>query len=167
MALTLSKAKANIKKHYYTVYMRETATAPASGDYDTLSNWNTFLALFTEAGYCENKNVKLDIADGELIEVDGGEEMVLDYEGSLEIKYVQNDSADYAALEDMESKDCDLLLVSTRTNQFIYVHNKRFRFEHHVSSGEVDHSIIKHKQIVTAKSGNNGYIHTIEAIPTS
>ncbi len=167
MALTLSKAKANIQRHFYVVYMRETGTACAATDYDTLAHWNTFLALFTEIGYCENKNVKIDVERAEPIEIDEGEEYFLEYTGSTEIKYVQNDSTDHAALEDMASKDCDLLLVSSSSAQFIYVHNKRFNVEQHIISGDVEHAIIKHSQRITALSGTNGYIHTIKPIPAA
>ena len=167
MALSFSKAKANVKKHFYIVYMRETSTAIVSTDYDTLGNWNTFIALFTAIGYCENKNVKVDVVPSEPVVVDEGEELNLEYEGNTEIKFLQSAVADDSALEDMTGKDCDMLLVSSRTNKFRYIHNKRFSIEQHVNSGDVEHSIIKHHQFVTALSGIKGYVHTTNTIPTS
>jgi len=167
MALSFSAAKANIKRNYYLVYMRETGTAIAAADYDTLAHWTTFLALFTYIGYCENKAVKVDVVPNDPVDIDLGEEKFLGYEGTTDIKFLQSAVADDTALADMASKDCDMLLVSNGSLKFRYVHNKRFNVETHINSGDIEHSIIKHKQNVTAASGSSGYIHTTGAIPTS
>lgn len=166
MALSFSKTKAGIKRNFYIVYMRETGTAPAAADYDTLAHWNTFLALHTAIGYCENKNVKVTVMPNDPIEVDEGEEINLGYEGNTEIKFVQSAVADDTALADMAGKDCDLMLVSTGSLKFRYLSDKRFNIELNVNSGDVEHTMIKHKQQVTALSGTSGYIHTTAAIPT-
>ena len=71
--------------------------------------------------------------------------------------------ADDAALADFETKDCDLLLVSTNGLKWVYVHNKRFKVEKNIVSGEIESAKIYHKQIVADR---DDYYET-GAIPTS
>jgi hypothetical protein len=164
MALSFSAAKTNIKRHFYKVYMRENGTAVVAGDYDTLAHWNTFLALFTYIGYCENKNVKLTVAADDPVEIDGGEVYHLGYKGNTELKFLQSAVADDTALTDMAAKDCDLLLVDTTNNKFHYVHDKLFNIEKVINSGEVEHAFIRHEQNCSAF---DDYLNTTGAIPTS
>lgn len=163
MALSFSADKDNIKRHYYQIYMRETGTAIAASDYDTAEHWATFLALFTYIGYCENKNVKVTLAADDPIEIDLGEVLMLGFKGNTDIKFVQSAVADDTALTDMITKDVDLLLVDTTNSKFHYIHDKRLNIEKIINSGEVEHTLIKHEQNVSAYSD---YIHTTNTIPT-
>lgn len=167
MAITLSKAKANIKRHYYNVYVRETGTAIQAADYADLSGWNTFLALFTAIGYCENENVKLDLDPADPVVVDEGEEITLGYEGNMEIKYLQSTPTDDAALKTDFDKSLDMLWVSTKTLKFMYFHNKNFKRGKRFNSGGLEHTLIQHKQGTPDDEGSDGYIYLTEAIPTS
>jgi len=150
MALSFTKTKNSIIRHYYRVYMRSTGTAIAAGDYDTLSHWNTFKALFSEIGHCENKAVKLTCEPADVVELETGEEHYLAYKGSIEIKYLQSTAADYTDLDDMGDEDCDLVLISD--TKWIYVHNKRFKNHFFKTGGEIEYTLIKHDQTVASKS---------------
>lgn len=162
MALSFSKVKGNVSRNYYQVYMRETATAIASADYDTLVHWNTFLALFTEIGHIENKQSILNCVPSDPVELELGEEHFLAMDGTFECKFLQSAVADDTALDDMSGKDCDLLLVSTNGLKWVYVHNKRFKVEKNIVSGEIESSKIYHKQVVAERSD----YYTSDSIPT-
>lgn len=164
MALSFSKTKAGIKRRFYVAYMRETGTAVAAGDYDTLAHWNTFLALFTAIGYLENQNVKIDLEPDPTIEIDSGEIIGVGYKASLEFKFLQSAVADDTALADMAGKDVDILLADSTNKKFVYIHNKRCRIAPKLNSGEVEHTIISHEQHCSAITD---YLYTRAAIPTS
>ena len=164
MALSFTASKSNIKRRYYTVYMRSTGTAITSSNYDTLVNWNTFLGLFDHIGYCENKNVKVNVAPDDPVEIDGGEVLNLGKKGTTEIKMLQSEVADKTAMLALEAEDADMLLVDDTNNKFMYIHDKRFNCEQVISSGEVENWMIRHEQNI---SSHTDYIHTEAAIPTS
>ena len=148
MALTFSANKSNIQRTYYTVYMRETGTAIQSSDYADLTSWNAFLALFTEIGWCENKNTKLTTVPSDEVELHNGEKHYLAVQGNFECKFLQSAVADDTALADMSGKDCDLLLVDDTAKKWVYMHNKRFKVEENIVSGEIESSRIYHEQSV-------------------
>ena len=78
-------------------------------------------------------------------------------------RHFLSDPLDDAALVDMEGKDCDLLLVSTNGLKWIYVHDKRFKVEKNIVSGEIESARIYHKQTV----GDRDDYYETGAIPTS
>lgn len=163
MALSFTATKNSIQRHRYLVYMRSTGTAIAAGDYDTLAHWTSFLALFNHIGYCEDKQVKLTCEPTDEINLNNGEKHYLAYLGKVEIKYLQSTAADDADVEDMSDEDCDLLFVSTSTNKWVYVHNKRFKASKEIISGEVESWMISNEQEVAARSS----YYSSGAIPTS
>jgi len=166
MALSFSAAKANVQRHFFLVYMRETTTAIAAGDYDTLAHWNTFIALFNAIGKCENENVKLDSVPN-VVTIDYGEERVISYNGTIELKYIQNLVADWTDIDDLRTHDADLLLVDSINAQFFYIHDKRFVIEKNVISGDISHSMIRCEIENAEASSTYGVIHTHGTIPNS
>ena len=166
MALSFTAESDNVKRHFYLVYLRETTTAMAAADYADLSGWNTFLALFNAIGKCENENVKIDEVPNVVV-IDYGEEAVTGYNGTIEIKYLQNTVADWTDLDDLRGKNADLLLVDLINLQFWYVHNKRFLIDKNVISGEISYATIKAEIENAEASGAYGTIHTHGTIPVA
>jgi hypothetical protein len=166
MALTFSAAKANVKRHFYVVYMRETTTAIVAANYNKLSNWKTFLNGFNAIVKCENENVKIDEVPN-TVAIDFGEERIPSYNGVIEIKYIQGKVADMEDLDDLRTKDADLLLVDSINAIFFYVHNKRFLVEKHLTSGQIPEFSIKCETDAAETSGTYGTIHTYGTIPAA
>jgi hypothetical protein len=162
--LDFSASKSNIKRRFYRVYMRATTTAVVAGDYDNLTHWTTFLATFDYIGYHENKNCKAIMTPNEFVEIDLGEEISLGWEGSIEIKFLESTPAIDTALTEMAGIDCDMLFVDDTNHKFTFIANKRFNIGPNLSSGEVEHTMIRHKQQCSAITD---YFHTRAAIPTS
>lgn len=147
MALTMANAVANVKTFFYKLYIRETGTAIAAADYDTLAHWNTFIALFTYAGQCENKAVKLDQTPGNEIIVDLGKKRFTTYNCRLEAKYVQGAVADLTAIRaDLIGGDVDILLVDTQNAKAIYIHNQELFVELHETSGDIFNAMLSCEQ---------------------
>jgi hypothetical protein len=165
MALSFSAAKANVKRHFYTVYMRLTTTACSSSNYDTLEHWNTFIATFNAIGSFENESLKIDETPNVTI-IDYGEEKIHSYEGNIELKYLQSTVDDLTDLAEIRGADCDMLLVDSINLIFFYIHDKRFLVEKHFKSGQVANFIIKAQQIAGERSGSYSTIHTYGTIPT-
>ena len=166
MALSFSAAKANVKRHFYTVYMRETTTAILSTNYNNLINWNSFLSGFNAIGKCENENVKLDEVP-QVVAIDYGEERIHSYNGSIEIKYIQGKVADMEDLDDLRTKDVDLLLVDSINAIFFYIHDKRFLVEKHLTAGQIPEFSIKCEMMNAETSSTYGVIHTYGTIPAA
>jgi len=165
MALSFTAAKANVLRHFYTVYMRETTTAMAAADYDTLEHWNTFIGLFNAIGKCENEQVSVKETPNVRV-VDFGEERIYSYAGEINIKYIQGLVADMSDLDDLRGHDADMLLVDPINLFFIYVHNQRFLVEKHLVSGEIPEFDIKCEIENAETSGTYGVLHTYGTIPT-
>ena len=166
MALSFTAESDNVKRHFYTVYMRETGTAILSTDYDTLAHWNDpWLASFNAIGKCENENVKIDSVPN-VVPIDYGEEAIYSYNGTIEIKYLQNLVADWTDLDALRIVNVDLLLVDSINAQFWYIHDKRFLVEKLLTSGEVSHAMIKCEIENAEASGVYGVIHTHGTIPS-
>jgi hypothetical protein len=166
MALSFTASKDSVKRHFYSVYMRETGTAVASGDYDTLAHWTSFLALFQNIGSCENENVGWDEVPN-TVDIDYGEKHPHSYDGTLDVKFIQNAVADFDAIEDMADENCDLLLVDDVNHIFHYFHNKRFKVERHITSGGIPYFNIQLHQISGEVSGSYGFCYLSNSIPTS
>jgi hypothetical protein len=143
--------------------MRSTGTAIAAGDYDTAAHWATFLALFSHIGYCEDKQIKLTCEPTDEVPLNTGEKHFLAFLGKVEIKYLQSTPADDTDIEDMSDEDCDLLLVSTATSKWVYVHSKRFKAAKEIISGDVESWLITNEREVASRSG----YYSSGAIPTT
>ena len=164
MALSFVTSKANVLRHFYTVYMRETTTVIAAADYADLAGWNTFIATMNAIGSCENEQVKIDEVPL-VVPIDYGEERVYAYDGNIEIKYLQNLVVDFTDIDDLRTHDCDLLLVDSINKIFVYVHDKRFLVEKHVRSGQIAHFIIKALQTAGQRSGLYATMYLVGTIP--
>ena len=162
-ALSFTAALTSVLRHNYLVYMRATATAIAAGDYDTAAHWATFLALFNHIGYCENKNVKLEVTPDDPVELNDGSMKYLGFAGKIEMKYLQSTAADAADLDTMAAQNNDLLLVDATGLKWIFVHNKEFKCTWIKNSGDVEHTLITHDQKVATKAA----YFSEGAIPTS
>ena len=167
MPLSFSVSKDSVTRHFYSVYMRATGTAIVpSTDLDTLAHWTTFKALFANIGSCENENVGWDEVPM-TVAVDYGEHHPYSYEGTLDIKFIQNAVADFAAIDAMVAEECDLILVDDINHIVHYFHNKRFKAERHLVSGGVPWFNIQLHQIAGEVSGVYGFCYLTATIPVA
>ncbi len=167
MALSFVSSIDSVVRYHLKVYMRETATAILSTNYDTKAHWDDpWLLTFQHIGYCEDKNIKYDEVPN-TVPIQYGEHHPHSYNGTLDIKFIQNAKADFDAIEDMKDENCDLLLVDDVNHIFWYVHNKRFKVERHLVSGGVPYFNIQLNQIAAEVSGTYGVIYLCAAIPTT
>ena len=166
MALSFTAAKANVLRHFYTVYMRETTTAMDGDDYTGITVWNSFVATFNAIGKCRNEEVSIKESPNVVV-VDFGEERIYSYAGEINIKYIQGLVADMSDLDDLRGHDADMLLVDPINLFFIYVHNQRFLVEKHLVSGEIPEFDIKCEIENAETSGTYGILHTYGTIPTT
>ena len=159
----MARTSANIKKRHYRVLHRNPA-AFGSGNYDTLANWTTFLATFTELGFCRDKtiNPRFEEADREVL--DEGTIKRMDYNGIVEFVLLQTQVADYTAYEAIENVAQDILLVDETNLVFIFFPNALCWFGENVVSGETESVPAKfEKEGITSKSD----FRTRGAIPTT
>ena len=164
MAITMSDAIANVKTNFYTVYIRNTSANIAATDYDTLAHWNTFLALFTNIGQCENENVKLSGTPSNDIVVNSGKKVFTTKDWAFEAKYVQATPADVGKIEtDLLGNKMDILLVDTVNAKFIYIYNQELYYTEEESSGNVAAYTLRNEQVRPIDSS----YRTIGAIPSA
>lgn len=162
MALSLvTKSKTEIERQYYVAYFRESGTAIASTDYDTSEHWATFLALFDDLGEFEDKSLKLNTAEGDTIDASDGVKKVLGYVGTFEVRYLQNTVLADAGIQDLLTKEVDLLLVCDDSEKAYYIHNIVISGEKQEVSGDVGGWLLKNEKKVTTPSG----YYTCVAIP--
>lgn len=109
----MARTAASVKKRRYKLYYRAAASFGA-GNYDTLANYTTFLATFTDAGYCR-AGLGFAIEKGDVEECDDGTELVMGFNGTFEAEFLQTTVADYSALDALEGVSTDFLLVPTGT----------------------------------------------------
>lgn len=164
MALSLAtKSKDDIVRKRYVFYVRETTADIVAGNYDTLSNWNTYLALFDDLGEFEDKSLKVGIEEGDSVDASDGDKVVLGYKGTLEVKYLQGTVDAEAGIQDMITKELDVLLVCTASLKFYNFYNIKLAGQKEAISGDVENWLLMNeKKIVTA----DDYL-TTGAIPTS
>jgi len=155
----------NVKRHFYHILMRETGTVIQSTDYDTLDHWSSFIANFTHIGFCANESLHMDLFP-KVIVSDLGEEIVASYDGTLEFDYLQTKVADFTAVDDMKTKDCDVLLIGMVNHQFCYLHDKEFLAEKKLIGGDL--ARIKIKLTITGAeySGLYGFYYNFDEVPS-
>lgn len=159
----MARTTANVKKRHYRILHRSPAAFGPS-NYDTLANWNTFLATFTELGFCEDKTINPRFEEGESIVLDDGTLKRIDYNGICEFTLVQTEVADYTVYETIENVDQDFLIVSETGGVFLFFPSMPAWFGENVISGDVEKVPAKfEKQGITDKTE----FRTRGAIPTS
>ena len=166
MALTFTSALASVVRHHYKVYMRATGTAIAAGNYDTLANWTTFLGLFQHIGITENENVKFDEVPN-TVPIEYGEKHPHSYNGTLDVKFLQNAKADFDAIEAVKAENADCLIVDDVNKIWYYIHNKRFKVERHLVSGGIPYFNIQLNQISAEITGSYATVYDFGLIPTT
>lgn len=129
----MARTLANIGKRHYRVLHRAPATFDQPAD---LSEWTTFLATFTELGYCRDKTIKQTIEPEEKEALDDGTKLLLSYKGTLEGLLLQSKPADYTAYEAIENTEQDVILVSS--DVCIFLGEAVLDFGEAVVSGEVE-----------------------------
>lgn len=131
MARTLS----NIKKRHYRILHRtpESFSIPADA-----AAFSTFLATFTELGYCEDKTLESNIKPAEKISLDDGSKLAQGFNGDLKGTLLQSAVADYTAVETIEDTAQDILLYAEDTGTCIFYPEAKLSFEESVKSGEVE-----------------------------
>jgi hypothetical protein len=131
MARTLD----NIKKRHYRMLHRtpEAYVEPADA-----AAFATFLATFTELGYCRDKTLKSTIEPGEKEALDTGKKLTQGLNGKLEGVLLQTDVADYTAVELIEDIEQDILFYSEISGMCIFFPYAILTFKEAVSSGETE-----------------------------
>jgi hypothetical protein len=131
----LARTSSNIKRRHYRVLTRAatTFTEPTSA-----SEFDTFLATFTELGYCRDKTIKLEFSEGDQEVLDDGTKKKLGYNAVIEFILLQSEPADYTALEAIENVATDLLLYAENEEMCIFVPSALLFFGESVVSGEVE-----------------------------
>lgn len=131
MARTLD----NIKKRHYRMLHRtpDTFSIPADA-----AAFATFLATFTELGYCRDKTLKSTIEPGEKEALDTGKKLTQGLNGKLEGILLQSEVADYTAVEVIEDIEQDTLFYSEISRMCIFFPNAILTFKEAVSSGETE-----------------------------
>lgn len=163
MAIAIAAAdKTKAIRRRYTVYVRETGTFCAAADYADLSGWNTFIALFQDVAYCEDKNTKLTTANGDTVVLDDGSEKVLESVANIEMRYMQGDQASLNGLLTMHNVEADFLLVDHAGVEFSYLHGVVPSVELDIVGGEVAAANVK-----ASKNGDISDMILINEIPTS
>jgi len=165
MALSFTSALASVTRTFYKVYMRATGSAIVSGNYDTLSNWTTFLGLFQHVGYCEDKAVTYTETPN-TVDIEYGEKHPHSYNGMVDIKFLQNAEADFDAVDAMIAENVDMLLVDDVNHVGWYFHNKRFKAETHLISGGVSFFNLQLNQVAGEVSSTYATCYLYFDIPT-
>lgn len=157
----MARDVANVLKRQYKVMHRtpEAFSVPAD-----LTSYNTFLATFTDLGYCRDKTIKLGFVKAEEEPLDTGKKKTLSYNGTLEGLLNQATVADYTAYEAIEGIEQDLLLVSHQGDVAIFLPNAILTFEEAVEGGGVETVPFKYELEGAAQKSD---FRTRFAIPTS
>jgi len=131
----MARTLANIVKNNYRILHRATATfdQPTSA-----AEWTTFLATFTELGYCRDKTIKATVGRGDQETLDDGTKKVMGYNGKLEGILLQSKAADYTAYETIEGDDLDVILVDETNLVCNFFPHAILFFEESVAGGETE-----------------------------
>ena len=130
-----ARTLANIKRRHYRVMHRTPAayTRPT-----TAGNFATFLATFTEMGYCRDKTIKIELTSAEKETLDTGAELGMGFNGHLEFLLLQTEAADFTAYEAFEGIAQDLFFYSEVSDMCIFIPNAILIFKESVVSGEIE-----------------------------
>jgi hypothetical protein len=135
----MARTLANIQKRHYRVMHRAPAAFDSPVDPTTsAANFATWLASFTELGYCRDKTIKMTIESSEPEVLDTGKEKQMGYNGHLEGILLQSETGDYTAYETIENVEQDILLYSEVTGMCNWLGAAILIFKESLSSGEVE-----------------------------
>lgn len=135
----MARTLANIEKRHYRVMHRTAAafTSPADPE-SSAANFATWLAAFTEIGYCRDKTIKTTIEAADKEPLDDGNEKHMGFNGHLEFLLNQSEPADYTAYEAIENVSQDVLFYSEVTGVCIWFGAVLLGFNEDITSGEVE-----------------------------
>jgi hypothetical protein len=131
----MGRTSANVLKRHYRVMHRTPAAYVEPAD---AAAFATFLATFTELGYCRDKTIKLTLEPSEVETFDDGTNKQMGWNGHLEGTLLQSEDADYTAYEAIENIDQDIFLYSEVTGMCIFLGNALLVFLEAISSGDVE-----------------------------
>ena len=132
--MATTRTLANIKRRHYRVLHR---TPAAYVRPTTAGLFTTFLATFTEMGYCRDKTIKVELTPAEKENLDTGAELNMGFNGHLEFLLLQSMAADYTDYETIEGVAQDLLFFSEVGDMVIFVPNAILSFKESTVSGEI------------------------------
>lgn len=156
-----TRTTAEIKKPHYRVLFRTPAAFSAPGD---AAAFATFLATFTEAGYAEDKTIKMNITKGDEIVLDNGNKLLQGYNGTVEALLLQTEATNYAELEAIENIEQDWLLYAEDAGRVIFFGNAIAAIEEDLTSGETEKMPLK---IEKENFANKAAFRTRFAEPTT
>lgn len=135
----MSRTLANIQKRHYRILHRTPAAFDSPVDpTGTAANFATWLASFTELGYCRDKTLKMTIEPSEPEVLDTGKELQMGFNGHLEGILLQSEEADYTAVEAIENVEQDILLYSEVTGMCNWLGDALLIFKESLSSGDTE-----------------------------
>lgn len=131
----MARTLANVLKRHYRVLHRAAAayTQPADA-----AAFTTFLATFTELGYCRDKTIKLTIEPAEQEVLDDGKKKHMGFNGHIEGVLLQSAEGDYTAYEAIENVEQDILIYSEVSEMCIFLPEALLVFKEAVSSGDTE-----------------------------
>lgn len=131
-----TRANTNIKKRRYRVLYRVTAAYTEPVD---AAAFTTFLATFTELGYCEDKSIKFGFQKGDAVVKDDGKKLQLDYNFHFECKAIQSSDTELNEYHGLNGDAVDLLLYAENQDGRCHVFkNVDLSIEGENVSGELD-----------------------------
>ena len=133
--MATARTLANIKRRHYRMLHRAPAayTRPTSA-----ALFTTFLATFTEMGFCRDKTLKVGVVPAEKVELDDGGELNLGFNGHLEGSLLQTQATDFTDYEGLEGVSQDYLFYSEVSEMVIFVPTAKLTFKENMTSGEVE-----------------------------
>lgn len=133
--MATTRTLANIKRRHYKMLHR---TAAAYTRPTTAALFATFLATFTEMGYCRDKTLKVVLTPAEKEFLDNGAELNLGFNGHIEGVLLQTQAADFTEYESLENVSQDYLFYSEVSDITIFVPTALLSFKEEMVSGEVE-----------------------------
>jgi len=131
----MARTLANIQKRHYRVLHR---TPEAYSEPADAAAFATFLATFTELGYCRDKTIKATLESSEQEPLDDGKKKHMGWNGHLEGILIQSEVGDYTAYETIENIEQDILFYSEVTGMCIFFPEAILVFNESISSGDVE-----------------------------
>lgn len=126
---------ANIDKRHYKLMHRVPAAYTQPTD---AAGFATFLATFSELGYCRDKTLKLTFEPSEEEVIDTGKKKFMGWNARLEGVLLDTEPANYTYIEAIENVEQDLFLYSEISEVCIFFANGILVFAENLTSGEVE-----------------------------
>jgi len=156
-----TRATTNIKKANWQAAYR---SAAAFTEPNALADWTTFLATFTQFGYCEKGTLKTNITKSDEVDLDDNTVHVIGFDGTIEGKLLQMGETDMDAALALEGTSIDILFYDTTALRAVFVPTIRIYFDEENTGGEVQALIFKGER---KGLGSRSAFRTHFDIPTS